>query len=393
MLKSFSTTLLAFALAAPLPGFAHQDDAARQKELDAARADLQRAAKRVAELSKDAGRVGSPVEIDHLIVRRPRLGILLSGDDAAGVRITGVTPDSGAAKAGLKAGDRLLRVDGETVNGGTGDARVAHARKLLADLQAEKPVRVTYQRDGKTYDASVTPTQVSPRVAFAGQGPGTFFFGTGESGMPWIDGAPMPMGEIATVIAPEVQRELRQLGRLGDCKGEDCRLPALAEAFRWSNLNLATVDASLGRYFGTENGVLVLSVGEELAGLQAGDVLRKVDGKPVTTPRDVTQALRDKPEDAKVAVEYLRDRQTRTSTVTVPKAAAFRFPSTSRVVVKPRATEAAGKAPTVVERRRVMIVDQDGKVQTFEDDDSDAPLPPPPPAPPVPALGKGGTLL
>ena len=65
----------------------------------------------------------------------------------------------------------------------------------------------------------------------------------------------------------------------------------------------------------------------------------------------------------------------------------------ANVVVKPRATEAAGKAPTVVERRRVMIVDQDGKVQTFEDDDSDAPLPPPPPAPPVPASGKGGTLL
>lgn len=394
MLKSFSTTLLAFALAAPLPGFAQQDDAARQKELDAARADLQRAAKRVAELSRDASRVGSPVEIDHLIVRRPRLGILLSGDDAAGVRITGVTPDSGAAKAGLKAGDRLLRVGDETVNGGTGDARVAHARKLLADLQAETPVRVTYQRGGKTYDASVTPTQVSPRVAFAGQGPGTFFFRTGESGMPWIDGAPMPMGEIATVIAPEVQRELRQLGRLGDCKGEDCRLPALAEAFRWSNLNLATVDASLGRYFGTDAGVLVLSVGEELEGLQPGDVIRKVDGAPVTSPRDVTQALRGKPEEAKVAIEYLRDRQVRTGTVTVPKAATFRLPATSRIVVKPRVAATVGKTPAVVERRRVMIVDQDGKVQTFEDDGEETPLPSPPPAPPAPPAGKsGGTLI
>lgn len=394
MLKSFSTTLLAFALAAPLPAFAQQDDAARQKELDAARADLQRAAKRVAELSRDAGRVGSPVEIDHLIVRRPRLGILLSGDDAAGVRITGVTPDSGAAKAGLKAGDRLLRVDGETVNGSTGDARVAHARKLLANLQAETPVRVTYQRGGKTYDASVTPTQVSPRVAFVGQGPGTFFFRTGESGMPWIDGAPMPMGEIATVIAPEVQRELRLLGRLGDCKGEDCRLPALAEAFRWSNLNLATVDASLGRYFGTDAGVLVLSVGEELEGLQPGDVIRKVDGAPVTSPRDVTQALRGKPEEAKVAIEYLRDRQVRTGTVTVPKAATFRLPATSRIVVKPRVAETVGKTPPVVERRRVMIVDQDGKVQTFEDDGEDTPLPSPPPAPPAPPAGKsGGTLI
>ncbi|SDQ39800.1 PDZ domain-containing protein [Pseudoxanthomonas sp. CF385] len=393
MLKPISTTLLALALAAPLPVFAQQDDAAQQKELDAARADLQRAAKRVAELSRGAGAVRSPVEIDHLIVRRPRLGVLLSGDDATGVRITGVTPDSGAAKAGLKAGDRLVRVGGETVNGSTGDARVVHARKLLADLKVDTPVRITYQRDGKTHEAGVTPTQVSPRVAFAGERPGAVFFHTGEGGMPRIEGVPMPMGEIDTVIAPEVQRELRQLGRLGDCKGEDCRLPALAEAFRWSNLNLATVDASLGRYFGTENGVLVLSVGEELAGLQAGDVIRKVDGKPVATPRDVTQALRDKPEDAKVAVEYLRDRQTRTSTVTVPKAAAFRFPSTSRVVVKPRVAETAGKAPTVVERRRVMIVDQDGKVQTFEDDGGETPLPPPPPAPPAPPSGKGGTLL
>ncbi len=51
MLKPFSTTLLAFALAAPLPALAQQGDAAKQKELDAARADLQRAAKRVAELS------------------------------------------------------------------------------------------------------------------------------------------------------------------------------------------------------------------------------------------------------------------------------------------------------------------------------------------------------
>ena len=393
MLKPLSRSLLALALIAPLPALAQQGDAAKQRELDAARADLQRAAKRVAELSRDAGAMRAPVDIDHIVVRRPRLGVLLSGDDAAGVRITGVTPDSGAAKAGLKAGDRLMRVAGETIGGATADARVADARARLANLKADTPVHVTYQRDGKTHEASVTPTQVSPRVAFAGQGPGAVFFSSADGGMPRIEGVPLPMGEISTVIAPEVQLELRKLGQLGDCKGEDCQLPALAHAFRWSNLNLATVDASLGRYFGTDAGVLVLSVGEELEGLQAGDVIRKIDGATVTSPRDVTQALRDKPEDAKVAVEYLRDRQTRTSTVTVPKAAAFRFPSTSRVVVKPRTAETAGKAPNVVERRRVMIVDQDGKVQTFEDDGGDMPLPPPPPAAPVPPSGKGSTLL
>lgn len=390
MLKPLSRTLLVLAMIAPLPALAQQSDAATKKELEDARADLQRAAKRVAELSRDTGDLRVPINIDHLIVSRPRLGVLLSGDDAAGVRITGVTPESGAAKAGLKAGDRLVRVANESVRGDTAEARVAHARQLLTGLKVDTAVRVTYQRDGKTHEANVTPTQVSPRIAFSGDGPRSVFFSTSEGGMPRIEGVPVPLNEITNVLSPEVQRELRQLGKLGDCKGDDCRLPALAEAFRWGNLNLATVDPSLGRYFGTEAGVLVLSAGEDLAGLQAGDVIRKVDGVPVTTPRDVTQALRGKPEDAKVAFEYLRDRQTRTESVAVPKAAAFRFPATSRVVVKPRAGAAAGQAPTVVERRRVMIIDQDGKVQTFEDGGGDAPLPPLPPAPPA---GKGSALL
>ncbi|WP_394696474.1 PDZ domain-containing protein [Pseudoxanthomonas japonensis] len=393
MLKPLSRPLLVLALVAPVPVLAQQNETATKKELEDARADLQRAAKRVAELSRDAGGLPAPANIDHLIVSRPRLGVLLSGDDAAGVRITGVTPESGAAKAGLKAGDRLLRVAGTAVDGNTAEARVAHARQLLTSLKVDTAVRVTYQRDGKAHDADVTPTQVSPRIAFSATGPRSVFIRSGEGGMPQLDGIPVPLDEITNVISPEVQRELRQLGKLGDCKGDDCRLPALAEAFRWSNLNLATVDATLGRYFGTDAGVLVLSVGDELAGLQAGDVIRKVDGTPVTTPRDVTQVLRGKSEDAKVTVEYLRDRQVRTSTVSVPKAAAFRFPATSRVTVKPHVAVGVGQAPAIVEKRRVMIIDQDGRVQTFEDGIGDAPQSPAPPAPPAPPAGKGGALL
>jgi membrane-associated protease RseP (regulator of RpoE activity) len=391
MLKPLTAPLMALALMAPLPVLAQQDEAVTKKELEDARADLERAAKRLADLSRGSGDLRMPINIDTRIVSRPRLGVLLSGDDAAGVRITGVTPESGAAKAGLKAGDRLLRVAGEPVRGDTADARVAHARELLTDLKVDTAVQVTYQRDGKTHDASVTPTPVSPRIAFGSAGPRSVFFHGSDGGMPQIEGMPVPLDQIASVISPDVQRELRQLGRLGDCKGEECRLPALAEAFRWSNLNLATVDASLGRYFGTDAGVLVLTVGKELEGLQAGDVIRKVDGTPVTTPRDVTRALRGKPEDAKIAVEYLRDRQTRTSTVSVPKASAFRFPATSRITVKPRVVVGAGETPTIVEKRRVMIVTPDGNVQTF-DDDSDA-RPMAPPAPPARPAGKGGALL
>ena len=70
-------------------------------------------------------------------------------------------------------------------------------------------------------------------------------------------------------------QEIIRIGPRGDCKGKNCKLPMLAEAFRWNGLNLASVDAQLGRYFGTDRGVLVLSAGADLAGLQAGDVIQQ----------------------------------------------------------------------------------------------------------------------
>src|SRR3546814_9163372 len=70
-------------------------------------------------------------------------------------------------------------------------------------------------------------------------------------------------------VPPKVRHEIIRIGPGTACKGKDCGTPALMSAFRWNGLNLATVDKQLGRYFGTDHGVLVLSNGE-LAGLQAG---------------------------------------------------------------------------------------------------------------------------
>lgn len=383
--KRIASSLLALALAVPLAAAAQQGDGTTgQKELEAARQDLQRAARRVAELSREAGAARMPLHVERVLSRKPRLGVLLAGDDQAGVRITGVTPESGAAKAGLKAGDRLTAVAGKAIAGADAEARLENARAALAGLEADTPVRIAYERDGRRHEAQVTPSAISPRFAFAGTGPGAFaFFGDGQD-MPWLEGVPLPLEDLRMGIAPEVQRELRRLGRLEDCKGEDCKLPVLAEAFRWSGLNLASVDAQLGRYFGTDSGVLVLSNGKDLEGLQAGDVIRRIEGKAVTTPREVMDALRGKPEDARVSVDYLRDRQPRTATISVPKATPLRLPVASPVAIRMRpAMPADAAAPRAIEKRRMVIVDQDGNVQTFEDDEA---APPPPP-------GNGGIPL
>jgi hypothetical protein len=196
--------------------------------------------------------------------------------------------------------------------------------------------------------------------------------------------------EWSAAVAPEVRTEIIRLGN--DCKGERCELPVLAEAFRWNGLNLAAVDPQLGRYFGASAGVLVLSTGQDLAGLQAGDVIQRIAGKPVASPREAMEALRAQPAESKVAVEYLRDRKQGTAQVSVPKALPFAMP---RVAIAPHAPgmpgaaghrtmvivdsdgkAASGLAPkdgTRVEKRRYVMVDKDGKRTEWEGDAGAAP--------------------
>jgi hypothetical protein len=144
-------------------------------------------------------------------------------------------------------------------------------------------------------------------------------------------------------FAEEIRREV---ARIGECDGKDCKAPRLLSALRWNGLNLASVDPQLGRYFGTDGGVLVLSTGE-LAGLQPGDVIQRVDGKPVETPREVMDVLREKPADAKVAVAYLRDRKSGSTQVTVPKLVPSLLPPVPPAPPAPPAppSPSASKAP------------------------------------------------
>ncbi|HLM53073.1 MAG TPA: PDZ domain-containing protein [Pseudoxanthomonas sp.] len=320
-----TSILLATALAAVPAAAGAQTATAKDADtraLESARAELARAARRLAELQ---GTEATPlIELQSRAARRPVLGVVLAPDAQAGVRIAGVTPESGAEQAGLKAGDRLRSIDGKRLSGADAQQRVTQATGLLANLERGKPVEIGYERDGREANVSATP-KVDRRM------------------MLWSsrtrDGAPaaaepalreaMKGLEIARMgIAPGVRSEIRRIAIDGDCgDGEDCRLPMMVEAFRWNGLNLAKVDAQLGRYFGTDSGVLVLSAGEDLAGLQPGDVIRTLDGKAVATPREAMSALRGKPAGSEIRVGYLRDRKTAAATLKVPRAVPFRIPA------------------------------------------------------------------
>lgn len=424
------TAALALAVGLALAGIAIAQDAptpAQQKELDAARADLDKAAQRFAELHRKYGGADAPFRIEKRMLRKPVIGVLLAPDEAAGVRIAGVTPDSAAAAGGLKSGDRIVSIDGKALKAADGPARVEEARELLGAVDAKTPVKVGFERDGKAHVVSLTP-KVGDRLMVIPDSmkfDGNVRMFAGDAGdieiladevrrqldspeararlaeaharMATVDAK--RQAEWAAAIAPALQREIVSLR--SDCRGDDCRLPALAEAFRWNGLNLAAVDNGLGRYFGSDHGVLVLSTGKDLAGLEAGDVILKIAGKPVNNPREAMDVLRAQPADGKVGVEYLRDRKPGSAQVSVPKALPFKVPvppvppappapPAPHAGMTPPPPPAAPLPPQALTARKVVIVDKDGKTRSWEGGPDDTPPswvpeePPPPPTPPAP---------
>lgn len=328
-----------------------------ERDLEAARTELNRAAKRYAELSHanaSFDRATFEREFDRQFVQRPVLGVVLAPDPKTGVRIAAVTPDSAAAKAGLRSGDILTAIDNRKFEQAQPEARLAQARAGLRTLDVKSPVTLAYVRDGRAATVRATP-QLGERVLLMRDADGN------------------PVSRPLPLIPTQVRNELVRL----DCDDgdDDCHLPLLSEAFRWNGLNLASVDAQLGRYFGTERGVLVLSTSPELNGLQAGDVIQRIDGKAVNSPREAMAALRTKPAESRVDVTYLRDRKSATTQITVPRTAMLRIPRPPAPPAAPR-PPAAPKAPAVPKPPAPPAAPPSPPTALL------APKPPAPPAPP-----------
>jgi membrane-associated protease RseP (regulator of RpoE activity) len=385
--RKFTPALLAAALLIACTGTAsaQQADAAAEKQLAEARKQLAEAQKQLAEAAKRVTELSRDLNVDAAenarrmaelsLLRGPVIGVALIPDETAGVhiigaapdnganktgvRIGGITPGSGADKAGLKAGDRITRVGDKEVTGDTTMLRLANAQRLLRELEEGKPAKIGYVRDGRNATVSVIPS-VDSRVFVFQRGDGVEVkLGDDKTGKPqMIDGRMIefaPEGNLSlpggssivitrdkdgTMMLDGKRIDIPDTGNLAEMTlrlGTDPKristingkngftIEPLVEAFRWSGLNLAALEPQLGRYFGTDSGVLVISAGNDLQGLQAGDVIQKIDGKAVNTPREAMTALRAKPADSNVDVEYLRDHKTVRAQIKVPKAASVQL--------------------------------------------------------------------
>ena len=204
---------------------------------------------------------------------RVGLGVVMAPNSGNGVKIAAVSPKGPAKDAGLQAGDVITSINGKGITA-KDKAGVDQARAALADLKEGQTVKLAYTRSGKSANATLKAGKIEPQMIINRETRG-----------------PMPGG------APH----------------------AFAFATRWSGMNLAELNPQLGRYFGANTGVLVLSPKTEFPQLQAGDVITKVDGKAVVRSRDVLEAMRGRKQGEKVALSILRDRKPQSVSITLPK--------------------------------------------------------------------------
>jgi serine protease Do len=208
-----------------------------------------------------------------------------------GVVIQDVEPDSPAAKAGLKEKDVVLQYDGQTVEG------TVQFRRLVRETPSGRTVPLVISRDGATQNLSVALADRSSYYEKRMQGKMRDFdrpFALATRNFDFNFSSP----EILTMM--------------------DARTPLLG-------ISAEDLTGQLGSYFGAPNnsGVLIREVRTgtpaDKAGLKAGDVIVKVDGKPVSALSELRDQLRDKGDGKTVNLGVLRKGSEITVPVTIEK--------------------------------------------------------------------------
>ena len=288
-----SVALLALAPAVSL-ATEPAERAELEKELSQARAELDKAAREVAELSRQlyGGESGDVMRFVHGGPQGSMLGINI-GTGAArddGVEVMGVSPGGPAEQAGLKTGDVLVAVDGKSLR--RSGERTANAQlvEFMRGVQPGSVVKVEYLRDGKRRNASVTTAPAEPPIVRV----------------------------IRERLAGPQWEGLS--GMVRELEGVD----GLVRPWRaFGSLELVPVTPKLGAYFGTDRGLLVVRApsGKGLP-LEDGDVLQTIDGRTPESPGHAFRILGSYQPGEKVKLGVLRQRKSLVLEATVPAAEA-----------------------------------------------------------------------
>lgn len=250
------------------------------EKLREAQARLSEAAAQVAALAAEraAGAIHEIPWVGQYARPRTLIGVQLSsGSNKDGVKVEDVSPGGPAELAGVRAGDVIVMVDGKDVKGKASRDVV----KQLRSVEPERKVKLRVMRDGKPKDFDVVARSADTFVV------------QGDA----------PPGFDAEVFRDFDVRIRGPFGNRGELAG----------------LEVTTLTPQLGRYFGTDKGVLVVRAPKnDVFKLQDGDVILSIDGREPTSSSHITRILSSYQPGESLTLKIMRDRKAQEMVVTRP---------------------------------------------------------------------------
>jgi S1-C subfamily serine protease len=228
-------------------------------------------------------------------LNRGRIGVVVQTDENAesdrfGARIEAISPGGPAEKAGLKADDIITRFNGVSLaKSGAEDSNPG--AKLIRLAQALDPgdtVRVEYRRGTESRSATLVAEDVD---------------------VSWSLGLVTPRPGRDFMIDPDFRLHLPE----GD--------HGFSYWFGsgWGSLELVSLNADLGEYFGTQEGLLVIRAPDgDGPSLKSGDVILAIDGRKPTSPAHAMRILRSYDGGESVKIDVMRKQRRLTVSWTVP---------------------------------------------------------------------------
>src|SRR5712692_6937331 len=219
---------------------------------------------------------------------RGRIGVGVKTDaspetDKIGAKIEGVTPGGPADKAGLKVGDIITKFKGTSLAAvkAEDEDESSPGRKLVElarRLEPDDTVQVEFRRGTDTKQATLVAADLGSTFRMEIPGP------------PEIAWAPMPgMDHFEMFGSP------------------------------WGDLELVSLNADLGEYFGTKDGVLVVKApADSSLPLKGGDVITSIGGRKPANPSHAMRILRSYEKGETVSIEILRKQKRMTLSWKVP---------------------------------------------------------------------------
>ncbi|MCP4299351.1 MAG: PDZ domain-containing protein [Gammaproteobacteria bacterium] len=273
---------------------------AREAEMDRqlmeAEQRMAEAARQIAEITSERLPRMAEIERRFEFSDKPRLGVTIDGGQQTGpvegVTIMGVSPGSAAGDAGLRAGDVMTAINDESLSAENAEEANTRLLDFMKGVETGDVLKVEYLRDGKVGSVEVEPRVVESNV-FVWQGDDSPHFTV--PGVPHAPHAPAIMERFTSGFG---------FSWAGSGLGE---------------LEMVELSEGLGRYFGTDSGLLVISAPKSDAfELQDGDVIQSIDGRE---PKDVRHAMRilsSYQSGEKLKLGIMRDKKKRTLDIEIP---------------------------------------------------------------------------